>query len=50
VERIVSELKARNIHIRGGWPEPFSTGFAVTGGPRALMQELVKELSSVLEG
>lgn len=45
---VVKALAARRVFIRGGWPEPFSGGFSVTGGPKQVMEAFVKELRDVL--
>lgn len=48
VEKIVGVLKTKDIYIRGGWPEPYSNGFCVTGGPKSVMEKFVNELSLIL--
>lgn len=48
VGRIVSGLEKKHIYVRGGWPEPFSGGVSITGGPRKVMEKLIKELSPLL--
>lgn len=48
VTEVVEKLKTVNIYIRGGWPEPFATGIAVTGAPKVVMQKFVKELIGIL--
>ncbi len=48
VEKIVDALKTKEIYIRGGWPEPYSTGFCVTGGPKTIMEQFIEELSKFL--
>lgn len=48
-EKMARCLKGRNIHVRGGWPKPFSAGLAVTGGPKRVMRIFMKEFSSILD-
>jgi len=48
VEKIKKALKAKNIYIRTGWPEPYSSGFSVTAGPKSVMERFIRELTGVL--
>jgi len=48
IDRIVSELEKKHIYVRGGWPEPFSGGLSITGGPRKVMEKFIKELFPLL--
>ena len=48
LEITVAALKKRKIHVRAGWPEPYSSGFCVTAGPENIMRKFVKELTEIL--
>lgn len=43
VEQIIQRLNNKNIFIRGGWPEPYSSGISVTAGPKPVMQKFMQE-------
>jgi len=50
IEKVTSALKSKGIHIRAGWPEPYSSGFCVTGAPKHLMERFAGELTKALKG
>jgi len=45
---VVTRLKEQNIFVRGGWPEPFSTGFAVTGAPKDILAKFLDAFINIL--
>lgn len=47
-DKVIGELKKKNIYLRGGWPEPFSGGFSITAGPKPLMKKAAKEIFPLL--
>ena len=48
-ENLVLELRKKDIYIRGGWPAPYSTGVSVTGAPKCIMEEFVKEFCNTYQ-
>jgi histidinol-phosphate aminotransferase len=40
-QSLVAELKRHGVHIRGGWPQPYDGGVAISGAPKVLMQRLL---------
>ena len=44
---VVEELRKKKIFIRGGWPNPYDTGFSVTGAPINIMEEFFHEFALV---
>ncbi len=39
---LVSELRKKDLYIRGGWPEPFDKGVAITGAPLNIMKRFME--------
>jgi len=44
---IVTELRKKEIYIRGEWPAPFSTGFSITGAPQHIMKFFFDEFVTI---
>jgi len=45
---IVDNLKKQNIFVRGGWPEPFSKGFALTGAPTNILAKFMNAFTKII--
>jgi histidinol-phosphate aminotransferase len=48
-DKIVNTLKEKGIHIRAGWPKPYSAGLCITGASSALMKRFIDEFKKVLK-
>ncbi len=42
-QKIVQELKEKDILVRGPWPTPFDQGFSISAGPKEQMVKLIEE-------
>ena len=45
--KIVDNLMDKKIYIRGRWPNPYDTGFSVTGAPMEIMDKFFNEFYQV---